>query len=130
MIRVMICDDHPVLCDGLASVLSQDPDITVLPPVSTEAQALETSGCERPDILPLDVTLPDGSGIDLIPRIRRASPHTRVIMVTARLSRGLIESALSAGALGYLSKKSPGLHVIGCRAYRRARRTVPRATSR
>lgn len=112
MIRVVICDDHPVLCDGLTSVLSQNPGILVLDPVSSGSAALELVARDRPDVLLLDVSLPDGSGIDLIPRLQRYSPTTRIIIVTAHLSRGLIESAFAAGANGYLSKESAGLHLI------------------
>ena len=109
---MVICDDHPVLCDGLSSVLSQDPNVQVLDPVPTGAAALELVARDRPDVLLLDVSLPDGSGIDLIPRLLRSSPATRIVIVTAHLSRGLIESAFSAGANGYLSKESAGLHLV------------------
>ena len=105
MIRVLIADDHPVVRSGVRNLLRDDANIRVAAEAKTAAEVLQQIGSRDFDVILLDVTLPDGSGVDLIPHVRKKSPATQVVMFTNVPNEQ--KRALEAGAVAYLSKETP-----------------------
>jgi DNA-binding NarL/FixJ family response regulator len=109
--RVFLVEDHPVVRAGVRGVLERAPGISVVGEASTGAQALSLLGDARPDVLILDIGLPDVDGISLLKDIRRLSEDTKVIMLSCQTDESAVRMSVDAGASGYLTKMS-GPHEI------------------
>ena len=111
MIRVIVVDDHPIVRQGLAAVLDDEPDFQVVGAAASAEEALVIVARERPDVAILDLELagPGGGldGVAAIPRLAEASPATRVLVFTAYDTDERVFGALRAGAKGYLLKGAP-----------------------
>lgn len=105
-IRAVVADDHVILRTSIAFFLNDQPDIEVVAEAGTGAETLEMVKEHRPDLLLLDLNMPDQSGLDILPRIRREYADTRVLVLTGRTEDAFIMRALQAGAHGYLLKTS------------------------
>ena len=111
--RVLICDDHEVVREGLRTLLSRHKDtLVVAGEAATMAEAVETAARTRPDVVIMDVRLPDGSGVEACRAIREARPETRVIMLTSYADDEAVFASIVAGASGYLLKQTRGQAVI------------------
>lgn len=106
-LKILVVDDHVLFREGLVSMLSNNPDISVVGEASTIKSAIEKSLELHPDIVLLDHSLPDGSGIDAVGEILAAWPDTKIIMLTITESDDLLIRAVSNGAVGYLLKNIP-----------------------
>jgi DNA-binding NarL/FixJ family response regulator len=106
-IRILVADDHPVVRDGLVAVLSTQPDFQVVGEASTGAQAVERAAQARPDVVLLDLEMPELDGVEALRQMRAARPEVRVIVFTAFDTDERIVSAVQAGARGYLLKGTP-----------------------
>lgn len=113
-IRVLLVDDHAVFCDGLKTVLGLQPDLEVVGTCGTVREAVEGARALQPDVVLLDVHLPDGSGIDAAAAIKRERPQTQVVILTSDDDETVLRSALHAGVTGYLSKHEASAQVIEC----------------
>jgi DNA-binding NarL/FixJ family response regulator len=102
---VVIVDDHPVFRHGLATLLSED-GVTVLAQVGTVADAFVAVASGSPDVVIMDLHLPDGTGVDATRRILAAYPSTRVLVLTMDRADAATLAALRAGARGYLLKET------------------------
>ena len=103
-IRVLTVDDHPLLREGIAAVLGNQPDIVVVGEASNGREAVERCRELDQDIVLRDLQMPDMSGIDAIAIIHAKTTLTRVIVLTAHGSDAQVLRGLSAGAVGYLLK--------------------------
>ena len=104
-IRIVIVDDHEVVRMGLSTLIDSQDDMIVVGEAGTAEEALEiTAGC-RPDLVVLDVRLPDLSGIETCDKMRRQTPETEVVILTSYGNDSLVLSALKAGAAGYVLKQ-------------------------
>jgi DNA-binding NarL/FixJ family response regulator len=103
-IKVLTVDDHPLLREGIAAVLGNQADLVVVGEASNGYEAVERCRALTPDIVLVDLEMPEMSGIEAIVAIRAALPQTRVIVLTAHGSDAHILRALNAGAAGYLLK--------------------------
>jgi two-component system response regulator DevR len=104
-LRILVVDDHEVVRQGLVSLLDRREEFQVVAQAGTVAEAIEQARRFEPDIVILDVRLPDGSGIEACREIRSELPKTRVIMLTSYPDEEAVLSAIVAGASGYLLKQ-------------------------
>jgi DNA-binding NarL/FixJ family response regulator len=103
-IRVLAVDDHPMLREGIAAVLKEEPDMYLAGEAASGADAIESFRLHRPDVTLMDIQMPDMNGIDAIIAIRKEFPDARFIMLTTYLGDAQVARALKAGASGYLLK--------------------------
>lgn len=106
-IRVFSVDDHPLLREGIAALINNQPDMKLVAEASNGAEAIHVFKQQLPDVTLLDLRLPDMSGIDILIAIRSEFPDARVIMLTTFEGDVEIQRALQAGARGYLLKNMP-----------------------
>jgi DNA-binding NarL/FixJ family response regulator len=106
-IRILIADDHPVVRDGLAAMLATQPDFAVVGQAATGREAVERATLLRPDVVLLDLEMPELDGVAAIERLRVECPGARVIVFTAFDTDERILGAVRAGAQGYLLKGAP-----------------------
>jgi len=106
-IRVFSVDDHPLLREGIAALVNNQPDMVLIAQASTGSEAIQLFKECLPDVTLLDLRLPDMSGIDTLIAIRTAFPNARVIILTTFEGDVEIHRALQAGACGYLLKNMP-----------------------
>jgi DNA-binding NarL/FixJ family response regulator len=106
-IRVFSVDDHPLLREGIAALVNNQPDMVLIGQASSGSEAIQLFKEYLPDVTLLDLRLPDMSGIDTLIAIRTAFPNARVIMLTTFEGDVEIHRALQAGAAGYLLKNMP-----------------------
>lgn len=107
-IRVLVVDDHPVVRDGVVTQLARHGDIDVVGHAADAAEALRTCAQERPDVVLLDLRLPDALAVDVVPRLRAVSPASRVLLFTAFPEHAAVAPSLAAGACGILVKDASG----------------------
>jgi DNA-binding NarL/FixJ family response regulator len=103
-IRVLVVDDHPVLREGVAVLVSQQPDLLMVGEASTGREALEQFRATRPDVTLMDIKMPDMSGIDAMIAIRQEYPDARIIVLTTYEGDVLAWRAVKAGAHAYMLK--------------------------
>jgi DNA-binding NarL/FixJ family response regulator len=106
-IRVLSVDDHPLLHEGLATVLGHQPDMLLVAAAASGCEAIRRFREHQPDVTLMDLRLPDMSGIDALIAIRTDFPDARIIMLTTFEGDVDIQRALAAGASGYLLKSMP-----------------------
>ena len=104
-LSLLIVDDHEVVRQGLAAMLGRRPEFQVVAEAGTVAEAVAAARKFRPDLVVMDVRLPDGSGIEACREIRAEMPDTRVVMLTSYPDEDAVLSAIIAGASGYLLKQ-------------------------
>lgn len=106
-IRILLADDHPVVRDGLAAMLSTQPDFAVIGQAASGADAVRQAQQLQPDVIVLDLEMPELDGVEALRQIQAANPSARVIVFTAFDTDERIVAAIQAGASGYLLKGSP-----------------------
>ncbi len=111
-IRVLSVDDHPLLREGLAAIINNQPDMILVAQASNALEALQQFRKHQPDVTLMDLRLPDKSGIDALKAIRLEFHEARVIMLTTFEGDVEIQRALEAGARGYLLKSMPPKELV------------------
>lgn len=107
MIRILICDDHPVVREGLVAILETQPDFQIVGVASDGHQAVALAQALQPDVILLDLEMPGLDGLEALRAIHVGNPAARVIVFTAYDTDGRILGAIQAGARGYLLKGAP-----------------------
>ena len=111
-IRVFSVDDHPLLREGIAAVVNNQPDMQIVAQAANAQEAIEQFREHRPDVTLMDLRLPDRSGIDAMIAIRSEFPDARIIMLTTFEGDVEIKRALEAGARGYVLKSMPPKELV------------------
>ena len=101
---VFIVEDHPVFCDGLRALFNHDPALHVCGTATSAGEALRRVRRHKPDVLIVDIGLPDKSGFELITEVLAFEPNTRILVVSAGDEMVQAKRALRAGAKGYVMK--------------------------
>ena len=104
-IRVLIVDDHAVVRAGLRMLIDQDPDMKVTSVAGNRSEALAAAASDPPNIIILDIVLGDEDGLSLLPELRAAAPHARVLVLTGLRSSESQRQAMRAGAMGIVLKE-------------------------
>lgn len=104
--RILIVDDHEVVREGLRALLNRRDGFAVVGEAGTVEQAVSEAARTSPDVIVMDVRLPDGSGIEACREIREARPETKVIMLTSYADEDAVFASILAGAAGYLLKQT------------------------
>lgn len=114
-IRVLIVDDHAIVREGLRTLLSEVADVQIVAEAATGSQAVELARSHTPDVILMDLIMPDLDGVEATRRIHGASPGSRVLMLSSYVEDHQVQAAIEVGATGYLLKdvrKDDLLHAI------------------
>ena len=106
-IRLLIVDDHPVVRDGLRGILEGSPDFEVVGEAANGAEAVTRARALRPDVVLMDLRMPDVDGVTAIKRLAELGVEARVLVLTTYDTDADVVPAIEAGATGYLLKDSP-----------------------
>ena len=109
---VLIVDDHAVVCEGLHAMLDGDPSLHVIGEAHNGLEAIELVGFLKPQVVLIDINMPEMDGLQATARIKEMYPTTTVIILTMHATRSHVLEALRSGASGYLLKDAPRSHVL------------------
>lgn len=111
-ISVLLVDDHPIVRDGLRTLRELDPAIEIIGSVGTGKEALAAALARPPDVVLMDIRLPDVSGIELCRRMKAQAPERKILFLTSCAQDEFILSAMEAGGDGYLLKENDARKII------------------
>jgi DNA-binding NarL/FixJ family response regulator len=111
-IRVLVIDDHAVFSDAIATILKTEPDCEVVGSGGSVREAISLAHALQPDVVLLDIHLPDGSGVDATAAIKKDRPQTQIVILTSDEEESVLRAAVQAGVTGYLSKHESAAQVI------------------
>ena len=124
-LRVLLADDHAVLRSGLRLLIDGQPDMEVVAEAADGREAVRRAAESKPDVVLLDLTMPRTNALDTIRHVARTRPKTRVVVLTMHEHPAYMESAVAAGAAGYVLKRSADTELLSAiRAVSRGRRAV------
>ncbi len=109
---IMIVDDHPLFREGLKSIISRKPELEIVGETGLGKEALRLAENLKPDMVVMDISLPDINGIELTRDIKNLSPSTRVLIVSVHSKIDYITAAFQAGATGYVVKDAPSGKIL------------------
>ncbi len=111
-LKILVVDDHPLLQEGIALVVQHETDMHVVGYASTGREAIDLFDKLRPNLVLMDLRLPDMSGIDAMIAIQAKSPNAKIIILTTFEGDAEVNRALKAGAAGYLLKTMPRKQIV------------------
>ena len=111
-IRIFLADDHAILREGLRSLLEAHSDLSVVGEAADGRQAVRQAGRLRPDVVVMDIVMPELNGIEAAQQIRQLSPSTQVVILSMYAMTEHIARAFQAGARGYVLKESVGTELV------------------
>ena len=130
-IRILVADDHPLMREGIVSMIDSEPDMTVVAQASDGREALDLFRCHRPDITLMDLQMKPVDGVTAIEAIRAEYPRARILVLTTYKGDAQALRALSAGACGYLLKSMVRKELIDAlRAADRGNRSIDAEVAR
>lgn len=110
--RILVVDDHPMMRQGLAALINNEPDLIICCEAENAAQAMEAIAEKKPDMVLADITLPDKSGLELIKDIQALHPGMRVLVISMHDESLYAERVLRAGGRGYIMKQEGGKRLM------------------
>ncbi len=111
-IRILIVDDHAIMRDGIRALLSLQSDIEIVGEASEGKEAIEKAAELLPDVVVMDIGMPEMDGLEATRRIMKKSPKTKVLVLTQHDNREYVLSAIKAGATGYVPKRALGSELV------------------
>jgi two-component system response regulator NreC len=111
-LRVFLADDHVVLREGMALLIGTQPDMEVVGQAGDGKAVLAQALACRPDVVIMDVSMPELNGIQVTAQLRQAAPETQVVALTRHSEAGYVQQMLQAGAQGYVLKQAGGQELI------------------
>ena len=112
MIRAVVVDDHAVVRSGLTLLLDREDDIEVVGEAGTAKDAIFRARAMKPDVMLLDVVMPGESGIEVLPKLLKESPDTKVLVLSMQDDPSYVREAFAAGASGYVLKEAADEEVV------------------
>jgi len=112
--RVLVADDHSLLRTGVANIINQEPDLEVVAEAANGREAIEAFLLHRPDVVLMDLRMPEMEGVEAVRRIREIDPHARVVVLTTYDADEDIARALQAGAKAYILKDIAADALVAC----------------
>jgi two-component system NarL family response regulator len=112
--RVLIVDDHALLRTGVANIINQEPGFEVVAEASNGREAIDAFLVHRPDVILMDLRMPEMEGVEAVKRIREIDPHARVVVLTTYDADEDIARALQAGAKAYILKDIAADALVAC----------------
>jgi DNA-binding NarL/FixJ family response regulator len=110
--RILIADDHHMVRRGVGDLLSKEAGWEICGEATDAAQAIQKASELNPDLVLLDISLPDGSGLEAARRIRQEIPHVRILMMSHHDATQFVQSALESGADGCIDKARLALDLV------------------
>lgn len=110
--RILVVDDHPMMRQGLAALINNEKDLSVCGEAESAAQAMDSIGTAKPDLVIADITLPDKSGLELIKDALAVHPGLRILVVSMHDESLYAERVLRAGGRGYIMKQEGGKRLM------------------
>lgn len=105
-IRLVVADDHNILRAGLISLLSTEEGMEVVGEAYDEDSAVAQAVEKRPDVVLMDISMPDSGGIEATRRIKQLVPETRILILTVHEDKGVMQEVIRSGAMGYIPKRA------------------------
>lgn len=112
LITVFVVDDHTLFAEGTSSLLSNEPSISVVGVAKDGQDCMDKISIIEPEVVLLDISLPDTCGTDLIEKIKKVQPEVKIIMLSGQDPKGYVAKSMSKGANGYLRKDCSGNDMI------------------
>ena len=103
-IRILIADDHKIVCDGLKAMLEAQPDMEIVAQADNGREAVKLAQKQKPDMIIMDVAMPDLNGLEAVRQILSNNPHIKVIALSMHADKRYVTGMLSSGASGYILK--------------------------
>ncbi len=110
--RIVLADDHAVVRSALRMLLEAEPGFEVVSEAGDAEEAARKVRGHRPHVLVLDLNMPGGSGLGIVPRIREESPETQIVVLTMQSEPAFAREAMQAGALGYVLKEAADAELV------------------
>ena len=111
-IRLLLADDHRIILEGLEQLFRREKDFEVVATATTGEKALEAVRKHRPDILVLDIRMPDGDGLWVLKQVHREKIQTRVVLLTATLDEDEVLDAMQSGVSGLVLKEAAAVNLV------------------
>jgi two-component system response regulator NreC len=111
-LRILVADDHEVMRTGVRALIEQEPGWQVCGTATNGQEAVETARKLKPDVVVLDMTMPELDGLEALREIKRAIPNTEVVIFSAHRSEEVIERLFDAGAKSYIQKSDASRHLV------------------
>jgi len=105
-IRILIADDHTILRDGLTALLNNEAGMEVVGEAYDENSAVSMAVETHPDVILMDISMPDSGGVEATRRIRQLVPEARILVLTVHEDKGLMQEVIRSGAMGYIMKRA------------------------
>ena len=111
-IKVLIVDDHAIVRDGIQQLLKKESDLEVIGKAIDGKQALDKAKDLNPDVVLLDIAMPNLNGLEVIDLLREAVPESQIVILSMHANESYVHQVLKSGALGYVLKASPSTDII------------------